>query len=246
MHNPDFLFTRKDPTGRDLLARNFPIWVLVFFFVLLGTSACSNESPSAESRSELQGNQGLGLGVIVAVGDSLTAGYGVDETEAYPALLEKRLLLDGFFFKVINAGVSGETSSGTLSRIEWVIRSLKPDFIILETGANDGLRGVDPQVLEKNLDGIVTTIKTHGIGILLAGMKIPPNLGPVYTARFAKVYPKIAKKHHIPLIPFFLESVAGDARYNLSDRMHPNPEGYRRILDYIYPYVLEVIKSEKG
>ncbi len=246
MHNPIFFFTKKGPVARDLGARNFLIWVMVFLFVLLGMSACSNESPSAESRSELQGNQGVSMGTIVAVGDSLTAGYGVDETEAYPALLEKRLLLDGFFFKVINAGVSGETSSGTLSRIEWVIRSLKPDIVILETGANDGLRGVDPQVLEKNLDEIITTIKTSGIGILLAGMKMPPNLGPVHTARFAKIYPKIAKKHNILLIPFFLESVAGDARYNLSDRMHPNPEGYRRILDVIYPYVLEIIKGEKG
>ena len=243
MHNPVFLLTNKDPIGRDPQARNFLISVVVFLFFFLGMSACSNESPSAEGRSESQGDQGMGLGTIVAVGDSLTAGYGVDETEAYPALLEKRLHLDGFFFKVVNAGVSGETSSGTLSRIEWVIRSLKPDIVILETGANDGLRGVDPQVLEKNLDETVTTLKDNGIGILLAGMKIPPSLGPVHTARFAKIYPKIAEKHNISLIPFFLESVAGDARYNLSDRMHPNPEGYRRVLDTIYPYVLEVIKQ---
>ena len=186
----------------------------------------------------------MGFGTIVAVGDSLTAGYDVDETEAYPALLEKRLLADGYVFKVINAGISGETSSGTLSRIEWVIKSLNPDIIILETGANDGLRGVDPKVLEKNLDEIITTIQANGIALLLAGMKMPPNLGPVYTARFSNVYPRLADKHDIPLIPFFLESVAGDARYNLSDRMHPNPEGYRRILDTLYPYVLGVIKQQ--
>ncbi len=243
MHNPALSFIKKGPVARDMEARNFLIRVMVFLFVLLGMVACSDETPSTESRSELQANEGVSMGTIVAVGDSLTAGYGVDETEAYPALLEKRLLLDGYFFKVINAGVSGETSSGTLSRIQWVIRSLKPDILILETGANDGLRGVDPKVLEKNLDEIITTIKTSGIGILLAGMKIPPNLGPAHTARFAKVYPRIAKKHNIPLIPFFLESVAGDARYNLSDQIHPNPEGYRRILDIIYPYVLEVIKQ---
>jgi len=241
MHNPILSFSKKGPVARDMEARNFLIWVMVFLCVLLGMLACSNESPSTENRSELQANEGVRMGTIVAVGDSLTAGYGVDETEAYPALLEKRLLLDGYFFKVINAGVSGETSSGTLSRIQWVIRSLKPDIVILETGANDGLRGVDPQVLEKNLDEIISTIKTNGIGILLAGMKIPPNLGPAHTARFAKVYPRIAKKHNIPLIPFFLESVAGDTKYNLPDQIHPNPEGYRRILDNMYPYVLEVI-----
>ena len=243
MHNPGFLVAGKNSAGRCRAVGNTRIAVLLFLCVLLVLPACSNESPSAESRSESQANDGLGLGTIVAVGDSLTAGYGVDESEAYPALLEKRLHLDGFFFKVINAGISGETSSGTLSRIEWVIRSLKPNIIILETGANDGLRGVDPKVLEKNLDRIITIIKAHDIDILLAGMKIPPNLGPVHTARFSSVYPDIAHKHHIPLIPFFLESVAGDTRYNLPDRLHPNPEGYRRILENIYPYVLAVIKG---
>ena len=246
MHNPGVLITGKGSAVRCRQTGNTLIALMVFLFVLLSLFACSNDSPLAESRSESQGNEGLGVGTIVAVGDSLTAGYGVDENEAYPALLEKRLHLDGFSFKVINAGISGETSSGTLSRIEWVIRSLKPDVIILETGANDGLRGVDPQVLEKNLDGIITIIKANGIEILLAGMKIPPNLGPLHTARFGNVFPRIADKHRVPLIPFFLESVAGDARYNLSDRMHPNPEGYRRILEYIYPYVLAVIKGEKG
>ncbi len=246
MHNPDVLFAGKKSAGRCLWSRNTLTALAVFLFVLLSIFACSNESPSAENRSESQGSDGVGPGTIVAVGDSLTAGYGVDETEAYPALLEKRLHLDGFYYKVINAGISGETSSGTLSRIEWVVRSLKPDIIILETGANDGLRGVDPAVLEKNLDEIITIVKSSGIKILLAGMKMPPNLGPVHTARFSNVYPKIADKHHIVLIPFFLESVAGKTRYNLPDRMHPNAEGYRRILDDIYPHVLVVIKGEKG
>ena len=243
MHSPGFLFARKDSAGRCLQARNTLTWIIVFLFVFMSFFACSNESPSAKSQPELQGNNDMGFGTIVALGDSLTAGYGVDEAEAYPALLEKRLLIDGFFFRVINAGISGETSSGTLSRIEWVIRSLNPDIIILETGANDGLRGVDPKVLEKNLDRTITIIREKNIGILLAGMKLPPNLWPVYTARFSNVYPKIADRHGIALIPFFLESVAGDARYNLPDRMHPNPEGYRRILDTIYPYVLEVVKQ---
>lgn len=245
MHNPDFLFAGKNSAGRCLRSRNTLTALAVFLFVLLSIFACSNESPSADNRSESKGSDGVGPGTIVAVGDSLTAGYGVDETEAYPALLEKRLHLDGFYYKVINAGISGETSSGTLSRIEWVVRSLNPDIIILETGANDGLRGVDPAVLEKNLDEIITIIKSSGIKILLAGMKMPPNLGPVHTARFSNVYPKIADKHHIFLIPFFLESVAGKTRYNLPDRMHPNAEGYRRILDDIYPYVLALIEPKK-
>jgi len=238
MHNPDFFIAGEKPVARNTL-----IALMVFLFVFLSLIACSNESPSAENRSESQGNDGVVMGTIVAVGDSLTAGYGVDETEAYPALLEQQLHRDGFYFKVINAGISGETSSGTRSRIQWVIRSLNPGIIILETGANDGLRGVDPAVLEKNLDEIVTIIKNSGIKVLLAGMKMPSNLGPVHTARFSNVYPTIANKHQIALMPFFLESVAGDIRYNLPDRMHPNAKGYRLILDDIYPHVLAVIKE---
>jgi acyl-CoA thioesterase-1 len=243
MHNFGFLFPGQNAGGKGLPVRNALALVLLCLFVLLNILACSGESAPVENPAKKQSHNDMGFGTIVAVGDSLTAGYGVDETEAYPALLEKRLLADDYFFKVINAGVSGETSSGTLSRIGWVIQSLNPDIIILEIGANDGLRGVDPKVLEKNLDEIVTIVQANGIDILLAGMKMPPNLGPIYTARFAKVYPKIAAKYDIPLIPFFLESVAGEARYNLPDRMHPNPEGYRRILDTIYPHVLEVIKQ---
>ena len=244
MHRTGVFFTEKGLTGGCLRARNTPGLLMLFLLVLLGIVSCSNESSPPNNASGPQRSGDGEGGTIVAVGDSLTAGYGVDETEAYPALLEKRLLSDGYPFKVVNAGVSGETSSGTRSRIEWVIRSLHPDIVILETGANDGLRGVDPGVLEKNLDEIVTTLQANGIAILLAGMKMPPNLGPAYTGRFADVYPTIAARHRIPLIPFFLKSVAGDARYNLPDRLHPNPEGYRRILNDIYPYILETIKGQ--
>lgn len=207
------------------------------------TIGCGRDSESAGNANTSHQTSKAEPGIIVAVGDSLTAGYGVGEQEAYPALLEKRLVADNYYYRVINAGVSGETSSGTLSRIEWVIQSLNPDMIILETGANDGLRGVDPKVLEGNLDKILTIVRKYGVKILLAGMKLPPNLGPFYSARFAKVYPEIAKKHRVDLIPFFLESVAGDKRYNLSDYIHPNAQGYHRIVDYIYPYVVDVIKE---
>jgi len=246
MLNADVFFVKKDAAGRGRQIRNSLPLVLLFLLVFPGVFACSGESTPADSPAEPRRVNDMGFGIIVALGDSLTAGYGVDEIEAYPALLEKRLLLDGYFFKVVNAGISGETSSGTLSRIEWVIDSLKPDIIILETGANDGLRGVDPKVLEKNLDRTISIIREKNIDILLAGMKMPPNLGPVYTTQFSRVYPKIADRHGILLIPFFLESVAGNTRYSLPDRMHPNPEGYRRIVDDIYPYVLAVIKGEKN
>ena len=180
-------------------------------------------------------------GIIVAVGDSLTAGLGVDENLAYPSLIEKRLEADGHFLKVVNAGISGETSSGTLSRINWVISSLKPDMVILVTGANDGLRGIDSKLLKQNLDQIIAILKENHIRIILGGMKMLPNLGPGYVKEFERVYPEMADKHHIPLIPFFLKGVAGEVKLNQPDGIHPTAQGYTVIVDHIYPYVLEAV-----
>jgi acyl-CoA thioesterase-1 len=214
-------------------------FIMVFFLYLVG---CSGESASNDTASKTAAAKQATRKTIVAVGDSLTAGLGVDESAAYPAQLQRKLAADGYDFNVVNAGVSGETSSGTLTRIEWVISNLKPDIIILETGANDGLRGIDPDVLRKNLDRIVSVIKADNIEVLLCGMKILPNMGPEYSKAFARVYPEIARKYEIPLVPFFLEGVGGDPRFNQPDRLHPTAEGYRRIVDHIYPYVLDMIK----
>jgi acyl-CoA thioesterase-1 len=214
-------------------------FIMIFFLYIVG---CSDDSISNEAESKTAGAKQTTQKTIVAVGDSLTAGLGVGESEAYPAQLKRKLAGDGHYFNVVNAGVSGETSSGALSRIEWVISTLKPDIIILETGANDGLRGIDPDILRKNLDRIISVIKANNIKVLLCGMRILPNMGPEYSKAFMSVYPEIAKKHGIPLIPFFLEGVGGDPRFNQPDRLHPNATGYRRIVDHIYPYVLDVIK----
>jgi acyl-CoA thioesterase-1 len=221
-------------------ALNLAMTLAVFLFIVFG---CSEEPSFDNTKSIEKRTEPLIKGTIVAVGDSLTAGLGLDESQAYPALLEKKLNSEGYPFNVINAGFSGETSSGTLSRIHWVLSTLKPDIIILETGANDGLRGIDPNLLKKNLDEIVSIIKANNIDIILAGMKMFPNLGPEYTPAFSKVYPDIAQKHEIPLIPFFLEGVAGQIQFNQRDRIHPNPEGTLRIVDHIYPYVLKSVKK---
>ena len=213
--------------------------IMVFFLYLAG---CSGESASNDAALKTAAAKQTSRKTIVAVGDSLTAGLGVDESAAYPAQLQRKLADDGYYFNVVNAGISGETSSGALSRIEWVISALKPDIIILETGANDGLRGIDPDILIRNLDRIVSFIKANNIEVLLCGMKMLPNMGPEYSKAFTGVYPEIAQKHAIPLIPFFLEGVAGDPRFNQPDRLHPTEKGYRRIVDHIYPYVLNVIK----
>jgi acyl-CoA thioesterase-1 len=213
--------------------------IMVFILHLIG---CGGESASNDAATKTAAEKQSIRKTIVAVGDSLTAGLGVDESAAYPALLQRKLVGDGYHFNVVNAGVSGETSSGALSRIEWVISVLNPDIIILETGANDGLRGIDPDILEKNLDRIVSVIKANNIEVLLCGMKMLPNMGPEYSKAFTRVYPEIAQKHAIPLIPFFLEGVAGDPRFNQPDGLHPTAKGYRRIVDHIYPHVLKVIK----
>jgi acyl-CoA thioesterase-1 len=183
---------------------------------------------------------------IVAVGDSLTAGQGVAEDQAYPAQLARRLAADGHDYQVINAGVSAETSSGTLARIDWVIASLAPDIVILETGANDGLRGLDTERLESNLDALVQRLKGNGIEVVLAGMLMLPNLGPEYTQAFAETYPRIAEKHDLVLIPFFLDDVAGRVDLNQPDRMHPTANGYARIVETIYPYVITAIERHQA
>ena len=207
-------------------------------------AGCGQEPPetNADSVAHVQKTpEPVYDGTIVAVGDSLTAGLGVDADQAYPAQLARRLQADGHTYRVVNAGVSGETSSGALSRIEWVIASLSPDIVILETGANDGLRGIDPDLLEANLDKLCAVLKAHDIQVILAGMLMLPNLGPDYTRAFARIYPRIAEKHDVLFIPFFLEGVAGKEDLNQSDRLHPTAEGYAVITRTVYPYVLEAI-----
>lgn len=183
-------------------------------------------------------------GTVVAVGDSLTAGYGVPESEAYPAQIEKKLHQAGYRWRVVNAGISGETSSGTLSRIDWILK-LKPDVVVLEIGANDGLRGVDPHLVQKNIDQIVSTLQSRGIVVVLAGMQMVRNLGYQYTTGYANIYPSVARKHDVILIPFFLAKVAGDPNLNLSDGIHPTGQGYRIVTETVYPYLVKAIDKTR-
>ncbi len=183
-------------------------------------------------------------GVIAAVGDSLTEGYGVDEEKAYPALLEKKLRASGHDYTVINAGISGETSSGTLSRVRWIL-TLKPDIVILETGANDGLRGIDPALTQKNIREIVRILKGEGVVVVLAGMEMVRNMGVNFTDAFRKIYPEVAAEEDIIFVPFFLKGVAGDPRLNQADGVHPRAAGYRIVVETVYPYVLDAIDRLK-
>jgi acyl-CoA thioesterase-1 len=214
--------------------------------VLPVTIAGCDAKPAAVETSPAKTSRPLALeGTIVAVGDSLTSGLGVPEDKAYPALLAKKLEAAGYAYQVVNAGVSGETSSGARSRIEWIISSLGPDIVILETGANDGLRGIDPRLIEANLDEICVLLKEKNVEVLLAGMQMLPNLGPEYTRAFSRIYPRIAQKHQLVFMPFFLKDVAGNVALNQPDRLHPTVRGYDKITDNIYPYVLQTIELHR-
>lgn len=204
---------------------------------LLG--GCDRKTTPAPASSRAQA---AAAGTIVAMGDSLTTGYGLNEAEAYPAQLEKKLQAAGYNWKVVNAGISGETSSGALSRVEWVLR-LTPDIVILETGANDGLRGIDPQVTKRNIDETVRILKENRVTVVLAGMRMVTSMGLDYTRQFAAIYPAVAKEHDLILVPFFLQGVAGKPALNQDDGIHPVGAGYRIITDMIYPSVLKAIKS---
>ena len=208
------------------------------FVTLLSLVGCSQEQ---EKNHETKESETM-MKTIVAVGDSLTAGYGVDEGDAYPALLEKKLQADGYNYKVVNAGVSGETSSGTLSRMEWIL-TLEPDIVVLETGANDGLRGIDTEVAEKNISEILQLLKDKDVVVVLTGMKMVWNLGPAYVAQFNRIYPKLAKEFDVVYMPFFLEGVATKGNLNQGDGIHPNAQGYQIIAENIYPYVEQAIEK---
>ncbi len=170
---------------------------------------------------------------IVAFGDSLTAGLGVAQEDAYPAQLQRRLEEAGYRYRVINAGVSGDTTAGGVRRVDWVLNS-KPSIVILELGANDGLRGIDPAQTRANLDTIIQRLQAAGVTVILAGMKLPPNYGKDYTARFAAIYPELAAQYRIPLMPFFLEGVAAREGLNQADGIHPTEAGYRVIVDNMF------------
>ena len=221
----------------------FALRLMILMVWLPNLAGCDN-TPS-EAVSSAVTSPGIERRVIVCMGDSLTAGYGVEESQAYPALLGERLRADGHAYDVINAGVSGETSSGALARLDWML-TLEPDIVILETGANDGLRGVDPALTRKNIEAIVTRLKAEDIVVVLAGMQMVRNLGPAFTQSFAAIYPQVAADHDLILMPFFLEDVAGRASLNQSDGIHPTAEGYRIIIANLYPFALEAVQRRQA
>ena len=177
---------------------------------------------------------------ILMLGDSLTAGYGLVKGQSVPAQLEKRLNAEGVNVRIINAGVSGDTTAGGLARMKWALTE-DPKGLIIELGANDGLRGLDPKQTFENLDAIINQALAADLEILLTGMLAPPNLGPEYSQEFNRIYPLLAQYHGIDLYPFYLEGIVSDPALNLADGIHPNEQGVAVIVKNLMPYVKALI-----
>ncbi len=181
---------------------------------------------------------------ILFFGDSLTAGYGLSENKAFPALIGENLIRTGLPFKTINGGVSGETTRGGLKRVDWLLKA-KPDVVFLALGANDGLRGLDVLETRKNLERIIARFQKEDVSVVLAGMEIPVNYGARYRNSFRRIYPDLAKKFNVPLYPFLLRDVALVTDLNLSDGIHPNERGHaiiaRNVFNFIQPILNKMI-----
>ena len=186
--------------------------------------------------------------VVLLLGTSLTAGYGLEPEQAWPALLQDRIEAAGLPFRAVNAGVSGETSAGALRRLDWVLAEQRPAVVMVETGANDGLRGQDTDSLRANLEAILVRlerIEPRPV-IVVAGMEALPNLGAEYGNRFRSLFPAVARAHDAIFLPFLLDGVAGNPRFNQADGIHPNVEGSRRVADNVWRVLGPVLDSLAG
>lgn len=244
--------------GRVRLARAFawPLVVGIAFVVILGcgreeassppvptenprdTATASVQSPAATDDASEESGETL----VVFLGDSLTAGYGLDAEQAFPHLVEEALEADGFAVETVNAGVSGDTTAGGLSRLDWLLRQ-EPDVLVVGLGGNDGLRGLDLEASEANLRAIVERAQAAGAEVLLLGMLIPPNYGPDYTEAFAAMYPRLAQETGARLLPFLLDGVAGDPALNLPDGIHPNAEGQQVVAETVASHLRPMLEA---
>jgi acyl-CoA thioesterase-1 len=181
---------------------------------------------------------------IAVLGDSLTTAYGLAVEEGFPAQLERRLRAEGYDCTVLDAGVGGDTTAGGLARLDWALAD-RPSHVIVELGANDGLRALPPEQMEQNLDAIVGRLRADDVAVLLAGMRAPPNLGRTYGEAFEAVFPRIAERHDVPLYPFFLDGVAGAPELNQGDGIHPTAEGIAVMVERILPTVTDWLERSE-
>lgn len=204
--------------------------------------AASDRIPAADTQRAVQAAKPAGLPRIVFLGDSLTAGYGLARGQSVPSLIQARLNSAGYRYEVINAGVSGDTSAGGLTRLDWSLDG-DIDVLVIELGANDGLRGLPVKELKRNLTEIITRAKRRGITVILTGMEAPPNYGAAYTSEFRQVFRELAREQQVAFVPFYLEGVAGNPHLNISDGIHPNPAGARIVEQTIWRALEPVLEK---
>src|SRR5690348_5611308 len=223
----------------------YTVFKLYSLFLLVAIISCNNkDSKDVNANNQTKTKDSVVTTqqkkTILFFGNSLTAGYGVDPSEAYPALIQEKIDSLHLNYKVINAGVSGETTSDGNSRVDWILKQ-PVDIFVLELGGNDGLRGIPLSVTEKNLQSIIDKVKAKypNSKIILEGIQIPPNMGQDYTTQFRKIYPQLASKNKIELIPFLLKGVGGDPQLNQRDGIHPTAEGHKIVAENVW----EVLKN---
>lgn len=227
------------------------IFVALLIMLLCACESTEKKEAKSTSREPKAGNGVEATNesdrkVILFYGNSITAGYGLDMSEAFPALIQERVDSLGYDYHVINAGLSGETSAGGLSRIDWILKT-PVDVFVLELGGNDGLRGISLDETEKNLSLILEKVKQSNpqVKIIVAGMQIPPNMGQEYSERFKSIFPNLSQMHKTALIPFILESVGGIPELNLPDGIHPTPEGHKIVTENVWAALLPIIEKDK-
>ncbi len=235
---------------------NFKSRILLVLTLMLATFGCQS-SPSGNQASSTGAANPLAtpapatistasesLPTIVAFGDSLTAGYGLSDEQAYTTLLQRKLDEAGYRFRVVNAGVSGDTSAGGARRIDWALESGNVRILVLELGGNDGLRGLPVAEMKKNLELIIQRAQSRGVTVLLAGMEAPPNFGADYTTQFRQAFRDLAKEYKTPFIPFVLLGVGGDPRMNQPDGIHPNAEGEKVMTETVWSALRPLLTKE--
>lgn len=206
--------------------------------VILNSCGSSTEQKQTEVAKTESSQEKTDQKTILFFGNSLTAAYGIDQEDGFAGLTQKRIDSLGLNYRVINGGLSGETTAGGLSRLDWFLED-EPTIFILELGGNDGLRGILPAESKRNLSGIIDKVraKYSNTEIILAGMQIPPNMGLEYTEEFKSIYPEVAEEKNVTLIPFLLENVGGIPELNLPDGIHPTEEGHKIVFETIWPYI---------
>lgn len=222
---------------------NKPVLLNGIILLVMAFASCGNDTnqaaqpakDTATKSTAAAPNNVAATKTIVFFGNSLTAGYGVEPNQAFPAIVQRRIDSLDLPYKVVNAGVSGETSSGGNGRIDWLLQS-PPDVFVLELGANDGLRGIPPTETKKNLQAIIDKVKASNpnVKLVIAGMMMPPNMGQQYTTAFRDIFPALAKENNATLIPFLLQGVGGEVKLNQQDGIHPTPEGHEILADNVW------------